>query len=124
MDNNLSWFQSLIGTISLFGQFAVPLIFAIISFIRRKKYIQGSKNIYGKIFLHIVVTTIISTILLDIILLIFCMKIFLGSGNFGIFILKTHAGRLISCLITVINLAKNVVITQCSLKYFSDENKE
>ena len=87
MDNNLTWFQSLIGTISLFGQFAVPLIFAIISFIRRKKYIQGSKNIYGKIFLHIVVTTIISTILLDIILLIFCMKIFLGSGNFGIFIL-------------------------------------
>ena len=40
--------------------------------------------------------------------------------NFKKFILNTPAGILISCLIAGINLAKNVIIPQCFLKYDSD----
>ena len=94
--------QNIIFCICFFGQFAVPIIFTIIFFMRRKKIIGESKNIYWKTFRHIVLASIAVIIILDIIILLYCLEPFEGSGNFGILFLP---------LFFIINLIISIIIS-------------
>lgn len=84
MSDHLNLFQKLILFVCLYGQFLIPFIFTVIYYRRAK--IPGSKYPLWKFFLLIILMSAISIFVLDIITLLYCIKAFQGSGNFGFFI--------------------------------------
>jgi hypothetical protein len=103
IDPSLNWLQNLTLWICWFGQFLLPFYFAI-TYSTRKKKAKKPISFWG-IFLFVVLTTLISSFMLNILTFIYCVKAFNGSGNFGglIFILFYFINIILSIIVAIVS---------------------